>query len=307
MLDRSAFKSDHGSEARWIVTDPNAAKEKFNRQSFEVSHRLSSYPLFQLPKLLELAERTAKSRPNDLYFDMGKVRTGQRWDQIPEAKFSAFEAMQQLESSEAWFIFKHTQRDPEYKELFDRGLIEIKEIAGDGVGSLIRQQDIIIFVTSPKRVTPYHMDRECNFLLQIKGTKTIHVFDRDDRDILPDEEIERFWAVDNNAPVFRPEYQDRAVSYKMMPGNGVHIPVNFPHWVQNDDNISVSLSVNFQFLDSVRANVYRSNYYLRKFGLNPSRPGLHNTRDAAKSFAMTCALAARRLIRGEHRGDRIWN
>ena len=305
MLDRPAFKSDY--EGRWIITDPKAAREMFNRQSFEVLHRLSSYPLFQLPKLLELAERTAKSRPEDLYYDMGKVRTGQRWDQIPQAKFSAIEAMQQLESSDAWFIFRHTQRDPDYNELFERGLKEIKEIAGDGVDRHIRQEDIIIFVTSPKRATPYHIDRECNFLLQISGTKTLHVFDRDDRDILPEEEIERFWAVDNNAPVFRPEYQDRAISYKLMPGNGVHIPVNFPHWLQNDDNISVSLSVNFQFLDSMRANVYRTNYYLRKLGLKPSNPGLHSTRDAAKSFAMSCALAARRLVRGGHRGDRIWN
>ena len=307
MLDRPAFKSDYGNEARWIIADPKAAEEKFNRRSFEVAHRLSSHPLFQLPKLLELAERTVKSRPDDLYYDMGQIRTGQRWDQIPEAKFSAVEAMQQLESADAWFLFRHTQRDPEYKELFDRGLKEIKEFAGDDVDSQIRQEDILIFVTSPKRVTPYHIDRECNFLLQIRGTKTIHVFDRDDRDLLPEQEIERFWAVDNNAPVFRPEYQDRAVSYRMMPGTGVHIPVNFPHWVQNDDNISVSLSVNFQFLDSMRANVYRSNYYLRKLGMTPSRPGLHNTRDAAKSFAMSCALAARRLIRGGHRGDRIWN
>jgi hypothetical protein len=307
MLDRPASKSDYGNEARWIITDPKAGRDNFNRQSFEVSHHLSSHPLFQLPKLLELAERTAKSRPDDLYFDMGQIGTGQRWDQIPEARFSAIEAMQQLESSDAWFLFRHTQRDPEYKELFDRGLKEIKEIAGDGIDAQIRQEDILIFVTSPKRVTPYHIDRECNFLLQIRGTKTIHVFDRDDRDVLPAEEIERFWAVDNNAPVFRPEYQDRAASYKMMPGNGVHIPVNFPHWVQNDDNISVSLSVNFQFLDSMRANVYRTNYYLRKLGLKPPHPGLHSTRDAAKSFAMSCALAARRIIRRGHRGDRIWN
>jgi hypothetical protein len=307
MLDKTTFGLHNGSEARWITTDPQLAKEKFNRLSFEVSHRLSSHPLFQLPKLLELAERTVKSRPEDLYFDMGKVQTGQRWDQIPEAGFSAVDAMQQLESSDAWFLFKHAQRDPEYKELFDRGLREIKDIAGRHLDASIRQQDILIFVTSPKRVTPYHIDRECNFLLQISGTKTLHVFDRDDRDILPEEEIERFWAVDNNAPVYKPEYQGRAISYKMMPGSGVHIPVNFPHWVQNDDNISVSLSVNFQFLDSMRANLYRSNYYLRKLGLKPSRPGQRSTRDAAKSFAMTCALAARRIIRGSHRGDRIWN
>jgi len=307
MLDKTTLNPDSANAPRWIVTDPSTAQAKFNRQSFEVSHHLSSHPLFQLPKLLELAERTARLRPDDLYFDMGEVRPGQRWDQIPKAEFSAVQAMKQLESAGAWFIFKHTQRDPEYRDLFDRGLKEIKEIAGNGVESQIRQQDIIIFVTSPKRVTPYHIDRECNFLLQISGTKKIHVFDRDDGDVLPDEEIERFWAVDNNAPVFRPEYQDRAMTYKMTPGSGVHIPVNFPHWVENDDNISVSLSVNFQFLDSMRANLYRTNYFLRKLGMHPSPPGLHNTRDAAKSFAMTCVLAARRIVRGDHRGDRIWN
>src|SRR5262245_18019000 len=133
MLDKTAFTSDPQSEARWIVTDPEAAAEKFNRQSFEVSHLLSSHPLFQLPKWLELAERTVKSRPEDLYFDMCKVQTGQRWDKIPEARFSAVQAMQQLESSDAWFLFRHAQRDPEYGELFERGLREIKEIAGKDV------------------------------------------------------------------------------------------------------------------------------------------------------------------------------
>ena len=27
--------------------------------------------------------------------------------------------------------------------------------------------DILVFVTSPKRETPYHIDRECDFLLEI--------------------------------------------------------------------------------------------------------------------------------------------
>src|SRR5260370_17917998 len=122
MLDRPAFKSDYGNEARWIIADPKAAEEKFNRRSFEVSHRLASHPLFQLPKLLELAERTAKSRPDDLYFDMGEIRPGQRWDQIPEARFSAVEAMQQLESSDAWFIFSPTHRTTDTTHLFTPGL-----------------------------------------------------------------------------------------------------------------------------------------------------------------------------------------
>ena len=303
MLDKP--KSETG--ARFIVTDLDGSRLKYNRETYEVAHRLSSHPLLQLPKLLELAERTVKSRPDDVYFDMGKVRTGQRWNEVPQARFSAIEAMQQLETSDAWFIFRAVQRDPLYKDLFDQIIKEVKEIAGQDIEAEIRQEEIIIFVTSPKRVTAYHIDRECSFLLQIRGTKTLHVFDRDDEDVLPNEEIERFWAVDNNAPVYRPEYQDHAISYRLAPGCGVHIPVNFPHWLQNDDNISISLNINFHFLDSKRANLYRSNYHLRRLGLNPSRPGASRIRDAAKSFAMTCALAVRRLVRGSQRKERIWN
>jgi hypothetical protein len=305
MLDRPAAYAQ--SASRWIDTDRGRAQQDFNRHSFAVAHHFSTHPLLQLPKLLELAERTVKDRPSDLYYDMGEVRAGQRWDQIPRAKFSAVEAMRQLETAGAWFLFKRAQRDPAFKELFEEGLKEIRELAGGDIGSQIRQEDILIFVTSPNRVTPFHVDRECNFLLQISGSKTLHVFDREDRDVLPEAELERFWAVDNNAPVYRPQLQDRATSYRMTPGSGVHIPVNCPHWVQNDDNISVSLSVNFQFLDSHRANLYRFNYFMRRAGISPSRPGSYPSVDAAKSFAMTCALAARRIVRGEHRGDRIWN
>lgn len=301
MLDRP------NSGARWIIADPKDAQDNFNRHSFEIMHQLSTHPLFQLSELLGLAERTAETRRNDLYYDMGEVSPGQRWDEVPKATFSVVEAMRQLETSNAWFLFKKAQRDPAYKDLFDRGLKEIKEIAGEGIESQLRQEDILIFVTSPKRITPYHIDRECNFLLQISGSKTLYVFDREDREVLPQEELERYWTVDNNAPTYRPKFQHRAKSYRMVPGNGVHIPVNCPHWVQNDDNISVSLSVNFQFLDSLRANIYRTNYYLRKFGLKPSPPGLHPMRDAAKTFAMTCALASRRMLAAKHRGGRIWN
>src|SRR5882724_8054767 len=213
MLDRPAT-----SASKWIDIERAYARENFDKRSFEVTHWLSTHPLLQLPKLLELAERTVQERPEDLYYDMGEVRPGQRWDEIPQARFSAVDAMRQLETSGAWFIFRHTQRDPAYRKLFEDGLREIRELAGDNAEVQTRQEDIIIFVTSPNRVTPYHMDRECNFLLQISGSKMLHVFDREDRDILPEAEVERFWAVDNNAPVYRPQFQNRATSYHMTAG-----------------------------------------------------------------------------------------
>jgi hypothetical protein len=292
---------------QWITADSAEFRERFNQKSFGVSHTLANHPLFHLSSLMELAERTLKNRPDDLYYDMGDIQPGQRWNAVPERKFSAVEALRQLENSNAWFIFRSAQRDPAYRELFEKGLKEIKSLAGARIESKIRQEDIIIFVTSPKRITAYHIDRECNFLLQIRGDKDLYVFDREDREVLPEEEIERFWSVDNNAAVYKGDLQSHAMTYKLVPGVGVHIPVNCPHWLQNGDDISISLSVNFQFVDSMRANLYRANYLLRKLGFTPSKPGRAPITDQAKSAAMTLAMAARRVIRREARGGRIWN
>jgi hypothetical protein len=280
----------------WIEADPAVFRKNFDRTSFEVSHHLASHPLFQIPRLMELAERTLKTRPSDLYYDMGDVAPGQKWKDTNRA-FSPLKALQQLEDSDAWFIFRSTQRDPAYTELFRHAIAEIKDMVGGGIESRLSKEDIIIFVASPKRVTAYHIDRECNFILQIHGEKDLHVFDREDRQVLPEEELERFWTIDNNAPNYRPELQDRAHSYRLVPGNGVHVPVNCPHWLKNDDNISVTLSVNFQFIDSLRADVYRANHFLRGLGISPSPPGRSVVRDRAKAVAFSMAHAARRAAK----------
>jgi len=279
--------SDPITSASWIVVDPDEFRQKFNRESFALRHNLASHPLLQLPELMQLAERTLKTRPDLLHYDVGSIRVGQRWDEIAPSELSATEALRRVENCGAWFVFKSAQHDAKYRFFLDHGLAEVKAAIGPGIDSKILVEDIIIFVTSPKRVTTYHIDRECNFLLQIQGTKTIHVFDREDREVLSEEEIERFWAVDFNAAVYKPHLQHRARSYKLVPGTAVHIPVNCPHWLENDDNVSVSLSVNFQFKDSLRGNAYRTNFLLRKLGLHPTPPGRSPALDAVKSCVMT--------------------
>lgn len=281
----------------WIIADRAQFTEKFNRKSFEVFHNLATHPLFQLPQLMALADRTLKTRPSGLHYDAGDVRVHQRWDEIAKSQFSPKEALDRIENCGAWFVFSSAQNDPEYRVFLDRGLAELKAHMGPEINSQIMVEDIIIFVTSPKRVTTYHIDRECNFLFQIRGTKTLHVFDREDREILSEEEIERFWAADFNAAVYKPNLQQRAVSYKLAPGTGVHIPVNCPHWLENDDNVSVSLSVNFQFKDSIRANAYRANYLLRKFGIRPTPPGKYPILDSAKSYAVTPLVWAKKTYK----------
>lgn len=264
----------------YLDADPETFRTSFDEKHFAFRHRLATHPLFELDRLFELL-RSLSGRPGEVYFDAGDVGIGQRWNQIPLPQMTVENALQRIESSGAWIIIRHSERDPAYAELLEGCMEEAEFLAGRAFRQDMLVQHAIIFITSPGRVTPFHIDRECNFILQIRGSKTLSVFDRDDREVLPDDELERFWSYDNNAATYKPQYQDRAKVYELAPGDAVHVPVNCPHWVKNGDGVSVTLSVNFWYRNIPRADVYRANYFLRRLGMSPRPPG-SSFRDAAK-------------------------
>lgn len=276
--------------------DVNEFRQDFNRRSFEFSHHLSSHRLFELPRLIELAQELA--RKGSTYYDAGEVKVNQRWDESPAAQWSIDETIRRIQNAEAWIILKRADQDPEYNTLLNQCMAEVQSLLRQDLTRVMRVQEAIIFIASPNRITTYHIDRECNFILQIHGDKDISVFDQNDREVLPEEELERFWSVDNNAAVYKEHLQDRATVYRMCPGKAIHVPVNAPHWVKNHNNISVTLSVNFQFREDFPAHVYRANYLLRRLGMSPTPPGVSAWRDGTKRFAMNATyMPARRLYR----------
>jgi hypothetical protein len=273
-------------------------RTKFDKYSFAFRHKLAGHPVFELDRLMELAQETQSTRPADLYYDAGSIDVNQRWDRTPRPEFSARDAIQRIEHCGAWIVLKRADKNEEYAAVLRECMAELQEFTGLNLNRVMKIQEVILFVTSPKRITTYHIDRECSLLLQIQGDKHISIFDRNDRNVLSEEEIERFWSVDHNAPRYKPELQHHATVYELRPGNGVHIPVNAPHWVQNGDNISVSLNVNFQYRDTMRANLYRLNYLLRRMGLRPTPPGASPAKDKVKSVAVLPVVWAKNISRG---------
>ncbi len=267
--------------------------KKFNRASYQFRHELADHPLFRLPALIDLAGRIASKH---VYFDIGDARPETRWEQMGKLALSPEELLRRIEHEKAWFFIRNAEVAPEYAEVLENCMSEAEALAGYPFRKGMKHQEMILFITSPKRVTTYHIDRECSFLLQVRGSKTIHVFDRADRDVLPEDEIERFWTTDHNAPKYRPELQGRATSYLLSPGNAVHIPVNFPHWLENSDQVSVSININIQFPDHHLANVYRANHFLRRLGMRPTPPQQSPLLDSCKSALITPLLAAKRAM-----------
>jgi len=285
------------SAAPLIYSNPEFSRQ-FDSRPFEFEHNLSSHPLFELPRLLKLARSTEAVRPGDLYYDAGEIRVDQRWDETGPKMITVEQAIDNIECTGAWIVLKRVERDPEYAELLRQCMQDAQHYIGRELTKDLRvAQDGIIFISSPNRVTSYHIDRECSFLLQIQGEKSISVFDRDDRVVLTEQELERFWTVDNNAPRYKPDAQGRASVFALRPGNGVHIPVNCPHWLKNGNNLSISFNINCQFKDRFRANLYRANFALRTLRLSPAPPGKSRFRDVLKRRLVGPAVSGAMRLR----------
>lgn len=290
-MDASAVRSvavapTSGSAPGYFIADEATEfRECFNTSSFKFRHRLGNHPLFDIPHLVDLAKKCVRhplARPDEVYYDIGDVRVDQRWNETLRNLTSPEEVIERISTAGAWMLIRRAELVDEYRVILDDCMSEIERMLQIDLKSVMEVKNAIVFITSPKRITAYHIDRECNFLLQVSGDKHVSVFDKTDRLVLPEVEIERFWAIDNNAAIYKPELQDRARVSHLEPGDGVHIPVNAPHWVRNGDTPSVSLSINFQFRSRTRSDVYRANYYLRKLGLRPMPPGQSEVRDAVK-------------------------
>lgn len=279
---------------RLYTVDRARFAENFNRRPFMLDHSLTNHPAFTMDRLHILLERSLPI-PNKVYWNAGKKRINQRWNDRPGRDFSIEEAFRRIRETDAWIIIFGADRDPEIHDLLEKGLAEVQEMTGIPLSKEAKSRQSIIFITSPHRITEYHIDRECSLLLQVYGKKTIHVFDQNDREVLSEEELERFWTADTNAAIYKEHLQNRATSFLLEPGKAVHIPINAPHWLENGDDISVSVNQNFEFLDQKLGNVYRANYYIRKMGFHPLPPGRSHTRDLIKAHSIRLpSFAAKR-------------
>src|SRR5262249_22521986 len=162
----------------------------------------------------------------------------------------------------------HTEQDPVHGPVLREFLARVIDLAGEQMRSDVTIGETLILISSPNRVTPYHMDGETNFLVQVRGDKWFYVFDQDDRTLISDEERERYFAGNISSAVYKKERQKDAVAYDLHAGQGIHVPTGAPHWVQNRDNVSVAISVNYELRSVDRlTKIYRMNQRLRKLGI----------------------------------------
>jgi hypothetical protein len=157
-----------------LAIDRDSFNTHFARTPFLVPHRLARHTLLTLPCLVELAKRLPASQ---VEYNAGEVPVGLDPARTPRNGLSPEETIRRIAECRSWLVLKHVEHDPSYRLLLDHCLAGVRGTSARLTAGM-REPHAFIFVSSPGAITPYHMDPEENFLLQIRGTKTISVFDR---------------------------------------------------------------------------------------------------------------------------------
>jgi len=275
----------------------NVREETFRagigRRPFTIAHRLSAHPLLALPNLIELSRRLPAE---NVRYNRGDVQPSQRIYTAAKNGLSIEETIKQIENCGSWLVLRFVEQDPEYRALVDECLDEIQTLSEPVMPGMCKREGFI-FITSPDSVTPFHADPEYNFLMQIRGTKTASLFDVSDRSIVSEEVLEKYLAEGPFCGEFKDEYQPKAFEFDLNPGDGLHFPLNWPHWVKNGNEVSISFSITFRTPKSERTScIYSVNHELRKRGFNPTPYGKSALLDNAKFNAYRATRRAKSLL-----------
>jgi hypothetical protein len=290
-------------EVDWSTFDP--------WRVHQVRHRLANHPLLELDRLVELGKRLEAS---------GRVRShsndaaaGTPFNEAPKLHpnaRSAEETLRAFAEAKAFTSLLNVQTDPEYRALIDAVLDPLKPQI-DRVDPGMSFRAGWIFVTSPHTTTPFHIDKEHNFLLQIRGRKTVYVWEPDDEVVVSERARDRFHALhDRDLIVWKEEFRERAHKLVLEPGQGAYMPSTAPHLVETMDEPTITMSFTY-YTDSTRRDslLHRTHERLRGLGIEPPKVGHRPILDGvthAGASALVRAKEAMRALRGRPVGsDRV--
>lgn len=277
--------------------DVREFETKFNRSPFMIGHELTTHPLFQLERLVSLAQFLPAE---SVEYNSGDLPVSQDPSLTPRNGLSIVETIRRIEECKSWMVLKNVEQDPCYRDVLYDCLDQMKPLV-DQIAPGMRVRQGFIFISSAGSVTPFHIDPENNFLLQIRGHKQVQMFDVEDRETMSELQLEQFFTGAHRNIPYLPEFENRGRWYDLAPGDGLHFPVAAPHWVRNGNQVSISFSITFQTDSSQRRqSLHRLNNSLRRFGILPTPVGKSPWRDNAKYGIVQLGRFAKSLVsRGE--------
>jgi hypothetical protein len=279
-----------------ISAGNDSLRRDFPLKPFAIRHKLAGHPLLMLPRIAQLAAEL----PRDLIeYNSGQVAISQDPDAIPSVDLDPVEIVKRIETAGAWMVLKRVENSPEYRRLLEDTLLSVARARGFNslADAGFEQVEGFLFVSSPNSTTPFHLDSEDNFFVQIHGEKFFTIYDNSDRSIADDAEIERSMTKHRNLK-FDESFAPRATEFHLFGGDGCYVPYQWPHWVRTADTHSISMAITWKTREVRRNNdLHFFNSWLRGVGLPQQPPGKHPALDALKLGAYRTVTAAIKPLR----------
>jgi Cupin-like domain len=264
-----------------------------------LTHALADHPLLQIDALVELGKRQQARKLVRTH--SADATAGTSFAEAPNLHPNAKDAVATLADiakAKAWMSLLNVQADPVYRRLIDEILDEVRSIVDSRDPGMCYRAGWI-FVSSPNTVTPFHMDHEHNFILQIRGKKRLYTWDPFDRQVVSERAQELFHDQHSRELVAWSEaWRARARVFELEPGLGGYMPSTTPHMVENGDGPSITISFTY-YTDATRRRelLYRGNARLRRLGIDPHPVGAAPDRDRVKHAVLAGFTSAKNLVR----------
>jgi len=234
-----------------------------------LGHSLGDHPLLTLEALATLGERLPAAQ---VEYNPGDMPIGIRPEDIPSNGLSIGETIRTIDANRSWAVLKNIESEPKYRALLMDLLSELEAVVAPRTGAMLTPQGFI-FISSPGSITPFHFDPEHNILLQLRGTKVMHVWPAGDERFASRVEHERYHTGGHRNLPWDDAFRDGAQQVPLAPGDAVLMPVMAPHFVANGDAPSISLSITWRSEWSYReSEAHAANAALRRLGFDPAMP-----------------------------------
>ncbi len=275
------------------VNWPDHSETGFGRDVLLAQHNLSMSDLFTDDGLAHLLD--VYPRGSLHIWTFGTEREGLNSSIRGRApKLSGKEILEAVKRGHIWLNMRRANFDvPELAPIAD----VIFDTLQDASGRKVRKRDLSVLISSPNVQVHYHLDIPMVSLFQIRGEKTIWTYPREES-LAPSDFIEDIIHMKREEDLpYRKTFDERATAFKLKPGMGLTWPQFMPHRVQNANCMNVSLSCEFQTLNSiVKSNAMYTNGLIR--GATPLKPAL-NDNIGPVSVAKAAFARAHKAVAGQ--------
>jgi Cupin-like domain len=262
----------------------------FDRKNFStknitpINHNYNKHPLMQLSSIEDLAGRLVKTDQcrfalpgtqldSDFFHQSGS----------PDGR-SIEEVFKGIDEPGSWVALYNVEKDDIYKNFVSDVFSTVRTLVQAEEKNVFLLCSYI-FISSAPSVTPFHIDRENNFYLHIRGGKRFTVFDKMDRDVISAPGVEEFIVHSSQEGAqLNESIAGRGRVFDLEEGQGVYFPATSPHMAETTKGVSISVNIVF-YTDTTRkhAQVHQFNNQYRRLGVNPTFPGISKWKDCIKA------------------------